>query len=213
MKNHQTDSSFALEELMCRLQIHERTISDIRRDIYENIGQVLSLARLKLISLDVNEPVKVGQETKSSGTLVLKAIRDLRKIANQLSPDDIERKGFLSSLELEIEKLNSYDEYNIQVLTFGDYYTLEPSRELILFCIIQNILYENILHSHRKKTNILIRYKPRVLQIDINYDHPEEMICLSEPSLMVKRKISTVKGSWKTTISSGNKKLSLLIKK
>src|SRR6185503_333294 len=75
------------EELSSRIEIQQRSLQTYSREIFNNIGQVLSLVKFQLSSLP--EVEQIGQEKGlDSGKLLAKAIADLRNLTKQLSPDE-----------------------------------------------------------------------------------------------------------------------------
>jgi len=71
-------------ELNSRIEIQGRALEAYSKEIFENIGQVLSLVKLQLhTENEISEP----------GKLLAKAITDLRNLTKQLSPDEIIKNG------------------------------------------------------------------------------------------------------------------------
>ena len=75
----------------------------IARNIYENVGQVLSLVRVQLSMLSFeNEPEKLS--TEGSGELIGEAIRDLRRMCRNFYPETelLEKEGLLQTLRSQL---------------------------------------------------------------------------------------------------------------
>jgi len=133
-----------------QLEIQEQTFKNISQEIHDNIGQVLSLAKLNLNVIPKNESSKKIGLTEE---LLTKAISDLRDLSKSLSAEKIADTGLAIALAQEmniIEKAakNMHTEFN---------YNDEPvliSREqtIITFRIIQELL-QNIL-KHAGASNI-----------------------------------------------------------
>ncbi|MEO8116645.1 MAG: ATP-binding protein [Bacteroidota bacterium] len=133
-----------------QLEIQEQTFKNISQEIHDNIGQVLSLAKLNLNVIPQNEATeKIGLTEE----LLTKAISDLRDLSKSLSAEKIADSGLAIAFAQEmviIEKAakNIHTQF---------YYNEEPvliSREqiIITFRIIQELLH-NIL-KHAKASNI-----------------------------------------------------------
>lgn len=72
------------EELLARIKKQDELILNVEKEIYENVSQVLCLARIKLINLDLNDKDNCAKSLEQSGNLIGKAISDLRNLAKQV---------------------------------------------------------------------------------------------------------------------------------
>src|SRR5262245_21081184 len=79
---------FDLEVLRARLEIRDFFLKDLYREVYENIGQLLSLVRVML--------AKPGDRVEPASELVGKTIRELREMCRQFYPDEdlLKENGF-----------------------------------------------------------------------------------------------------------------------
>src|SRR4026208_1330211 len=75
---------FQKELLRTKLEIQDHTLKNISKEIHDNIGQVLSLAKLNLNTTDVSN-LDATDKICSSKDLVGKAILDLRGLLRNLS--------------------------------------------------------------------------------------------------------------------------------
>ncbi len=91
--------------LQSQLGIQEQTMLTISQEIHDNIGQVLSLAKLNLGTIDVNKPESFTQKITDSRELVGKAIQDLRNLAKGLNTSFINEMGLLRSIEYELDMI------------------------------------------------------------------------------------------------------------
>lgn len=71
------------EELLARIELQDQRIRNIEKEIYENVGQVLCLARIKLVNVDVGDNGKSAEILEESGNLIGQAINDLRNLVKQ----------------------------------------------------------------------------------------------------------------------------------
>ena len=88
MKRTKKTISLIKEELNSRIEIQQRSLEAYSKEIFENVGQVLSLVKLQLQAENENATGKISE----SGKLLGKAIADLRNLTKQLSPDEIIKK-------------------------------------------------------------------------------------------------------------------------
>src|SRR5450755_3837814 len=76
-EKQQLTLSFEQELLKTRLEIQEQTFRNISQEIHDNIGQVLSLAKLNISTMDISHPDNLIQKIIDSEKLISKAIHDL----------------------------------------------------------------------------------------------------------------------------------------
>src|SRR5215210_9587793 len=76
-----------IEALRARLEIRDFFLKTAVRDVYENIGQVLSLVRMQLAHLNTNAKVDINEKIDTSGNLIGQSIRDLRVMCRNFYPD------------------------------------------------------------------------------------------------------------------------------
>jgi hypothetical protein len=77
-------AKYQQELLQSQLEIKEQTFATISKEIYDNIEQALSLAKLQLNQLQAINPTC---DTEVPQALVAQAITDLRNLAHRLNPE------------------------------------------------------------------------------------------------------------------------------
>jgi len=167
-EKHELEMQFKESLLQTQLEIQEQTLKNISQEIHDNIGQVLSLAKLNLGTMDIEEPEKLQQKIDDSRTLVGKAIQDLRDLSKSLDADQIKARGLNRAIEYELEMIKKTGSYETHFNVDGSPYKLDPQRELILFRIVQEILNNIIKHAKANTIEIRLGYEPEELFIDIS---------------------------------------------
>lgn len=167
-------SLYINEKIISGFEIQDWSLKTLAKDIYENIGQVLSLVKLQIASLNPDKKEEVKQLAESSDQLLDKAISDLRKLARILSPAEILQKGFAASLLQELGKLNKLGFCTVKLQFDGEAFRLEEVRELILFSIVQHYIMKALYVEGVKDISVRIRYKVRAIAIRISYIEMEK---------------------------------------
>lgn len=141
--------------LQAQLEIQEQTFKNISQEIHDNIGQMLSLAKLNINTMNPDNRVELLEKIQSSGQLVSKAIQDLRDLSKSMNTDFITEMGFARLIAYEAALIEKAGIYSVQVQVEGDYQKLPPQQELILFRIFQEAV--NNIIRHAAATEIRIR--------------------------------------------------------
>ena len=152
--------------LQTQLEIQEQTLKTISQEIHDNIGQVLSLAKLNLNTMEVEKLDELKEKIVDSKKLVSKAIQDLRDLSKSMNTDNIEALGLVRAIEYEIEmirKTGFKTELNIE----GSIIRLEPQKELILFRIIQEVINNIIKHAEATAIETRIVYADKEIKIEV----------------------------------------------
>ena len=182
LEKEQLRISYERELLKTQLEIREQTFKNISQEIHDNIGQVLSLAKLNLSTMDPGLP-DLEQKINDSKKLVSQAIRDLRNLSHGLNTDYISDLGLLRAIEHELESIRKTGGYATELITEGTVYSIDKQSELIIFRIIQESLNNIVKHAASQKIIIYLRYRPEELVLSIRDDGKGfDLTPLSEPS-------------------------------
>lgn len=152
--------------LQTQLEIQEQTFQNISREIHDNIGLTLTLAKLQLNSLTDKYPTAIA-EVVPTISLVSKAIDDLSFLSKRFNSDAIITHGLYNTLNLEIEKIKRAGIENVQFSVLGDIRFLESSSELIIFRIAQEALNNALRHAMASALEISLVYQKQVLILTI----------------------------------------------
>jgi signal transduction histidine kinase len=167
LEKEQLRVSYERELLKTRLEIQEQTFRNISQEIHDNIGQVLSLTKLNLSTMDIGQPAILEQKIMDSKNLVSQAIYDLRNLSHGLSTDYIADLGLTRAVAHELEMIKKSGDYETVFLVEGDPYPLDKQKELIVYRIIQETLNNIIKHATAQKIIIYLLYRPDELTLNI----------------------------------------------
>jgi signal transduction histidine kinase len=158
--------SFEQTLLQTQLEIQEQTLKTISQEIHDNIGQVLSLAKLNLNTMEIDKKEELQEKITDSKKLVSKAIQDLRDLSKSMNTDNIEAIGLIRAVEYELEMMRKTG-YKTELNVNGTTIRLEPQKELILFRIIQEILNNIIKHAEASNVAVDFVYDSSEIKISV----------------------------------------------
>ncbi len=121
-------------------EIQHETLSHVGRELHDNIGQLLSLAKLNFGSIKP-EKHAAGRELLSQ---IIQEVRSLSKSLNLDWVDEISLEDFISQ-ELEKVKSTGFCETSINFET--EFSNLKKDEKLVLIRVIQEILNNAIKHA------------------------------------------------------------------
>ena len=166
-EKEQLKVDFEKQILESKLEIQEQTFRNISQEIHDNIGQVLSLAKLTINTMDVNDTTILKTKIDNSKSLVGKAIEDLRNLSRNLNTEYITDVGLDISIENELKLLHNVTQYKIEVQTEGEPYRLQHQQELIIFRIFQESLQNIIKHAKASLIWVKFSYQPHNFTLQI----------------------------------------------
>ena len=161
-------NDFEKQKLQSQLEIQEQTFKNISQEIHDNIGQVLSLVKLNINTMDCDEPKALQDKITDSKHLITTAIQDLRDLSKSLNTDYITEMGLTRSVEYELEMIQKTGSYEIQFNTSGKPYRLEPQQELIFFRIVQEALHNIIRHAKATSIKVELLFEPQIFTLKIS---------------------------------------------
>ena len=152
--------------LQTQLEIQEQTLKNISQEIHDNVGQVLTLAKLNLATTAVEDEGAMGK-IKTSQQLIGKAIQDLRDLSRSLNTDYVEEMGLLRSIEHELELLKKTESIQTSFSITGTTMKLDKQKELILFRIVQEAIHNVIRHAEAIRIDASVSFTDHAMEICI----------------------------------------------
>jgi hypothetical protein len=142
-------------KLNAQLEIQEMTFKMISQEIHDNIGQILSLAKLNLNTVDWDVIPEAREKINAARDLVVRSITDLRDLSKSLDPDWISERGLLHAIDFEAKHLERLN-IKTEIQTNSPYLSIENTKQLSIFRILQEILQNIIKHSEATEVRISI---------------------------------------------------------
>jgi signal transduction histidine kinase len=158
-------SDFEKTLLTTQLEIQEQTFQNISREIHDNIGLSLTLAKLNLNTINWSDMNHTHEKVSGSVNFISRAIEDLSYISKALHTGFIEEHGLLKALELEINKIQKLGIFDIHYDVTGSAVYMQTQKELVIFRIMQEVLNNCIKHAQATAIRVVLNYDAE--QVDI----------------------------------------------
>ena len=163
-------AQFQQSLLQTQIEIQEQTFKNISQEIHDNIGQVLTLAKLHLNTFPQNIGTALQARVSDTEQLVSKAINDLRDLSKSLHSDKISEIGLANAIENELRMLRNTKQFHTSLDTVGQPFQLLPNHQMILFRIVQESLNNAIKHAKAKSITVQLHYQNSQLCLSIADD-------------------------------------------
>lgn len=140
-------TQYEREALRSQVEVHEQTLEQISRDLHDNIGHYVTLAKLYLNTIG-DELGEIGaRKVEHAVDLLTKSLEDMRDLSRSLSLDLIHTAGLPEAIAKQVEKLENASHFRISFRIFGNYQYLDEQKEIILFRILQEAISNVVRHA------------------------------------------------------------------
>ena len=153
--------------LQSQLEIQEQTLQTISREIHDNIGQKLTLAKLYLNTLSYTESGILKLQVNDSVNIIGEAINSLSDISRSMSSEIILNNGLIKALEFEAKQLAKPGIYKMNFSATGSPIFMKTETELVLFRMVQEALNNVVKHANATIIDINLDYSATSLTVEI----------------------------------------------
>lgn len=155
---------FTEQSLKAQLEIQEHTFQAISQEIHDNVGQILSLARIQVNIVTERREMDESmlQSVKEN---IGKALTDLRDLSRSMNGDRIRNCPIHETLLLETERINRTGIVWIAVAVSGEIRELDAGKKLILFRILQESIQNCLKHAEAGELDIRFVYREKAIEV------------------------------------------------
>lgn len=165
LKQRETQQRFEKEISKSRLEIQEQALQNISWEIHDNVGQLLSVAKMQLNMVQYALPEEQKKSVAETGNIISKSLEELRGLSKSLNPETIKNKGLLESTQFEIERFNRLNVIEATFNIDGEPFNLTNEKEIILFRILQEFCNNTLKYAKAKNLVINFNYLNDKLEI------------------------------------------------
>ncbi|AWV97907.1 sensor histidine kinase [Arcticibacterium luteifluviistationis] len=153
-------AQFQEEILTAKNEVQENTMKHIARELHDNIGQLLSLVKIQLNTIDEENPgiKRVGDSKEFLG----KALKDLRALSKTLNSDNVLKAGLIKAITFELDRVRRTEVYEVNFVNDIEQWDVNPKIEVIVFRIFQEVIQNIFKHSGAKNINVSLQEMPEV---------------------------------------------------
>lgn len=159
----------AEQSLKAQLEIQEQTFLAISQEIHDNVGQILSLAKVQVNILKETDQMNMAM-LENVRENIGKAMTDLRDLARSLSTERVQSEVLPEVLEQEIRRINKGGAMKVELSVVGKVRELGSQKQLILFRIVQECIQNCIKHSEAATVAIRVNYLTDHLAVSVTDD-------------------------------------------
>lgn len=190
--------------LKTRLEIQEHTFQNISREIHDNIGLSLTLAKLNLNVLDLEKTGESKELISSSIDLISQSINDLSDISKSLNSDGIAQQGLLKALELEMERIKKINKFRTHFKVLGNPVFFDSQKELVLYRIAQEALNNVIKHSSAQDIFMTVCFSSTTIRLSVQDNGKGFLYCNDKGDSQRERKAGLTNMKLRAALINGD---------
>jgi signal transduction histidine kinase len=165
-EKQQIKSQFQEELLKAQLEMQEQTFRAIGEEIHDNVGQLLSLARVQINIIDESgllDKAVLYAARENIG----KALMELRDLSKSLHTERLQNLSIHETLLQEAERLNRVGVLKASIQVEGVIRELDSQKRLILFRILQESIQNCLKHAEATELAICFVYREGEVGVSI----------------------------------------------
>lgn len=153
---------FEQELAESQIEIREETLRNISWELHDNIGQLVTLAKIHLQNAQNNE-----EKIKDSVEILGNALRELKALSRSINPESLKNMRILEAVNNEIERFDRMNFIHAEFNISGTPFDIPQKDEIIFFRMIQEFFSNTIRHARATELSIHFNYQPHLLTIQI----------------------------------------------
>ncbi len=158
-------TQFSQSLLQSQIEIQEQTLQHISRELHDNLGQVASLIKINLNTLQLSDIQKSEVKIEDTKDLTRQLIADIKSLSVSLGSDRISQVGLVKAIETEVERLNKTGQFTATFEQLGAAPEIDKDKSIILYRMAQEVLNNTVKHSRAKQISISLQVKDNILTL------------------------------------------------
>lgn len=186
-----------------QIEIREATLRNISWELHDNIGQLMTLAKIH-----AQESLENTDKTEDVIDILDKGIKELRALSRSINPEYIKQLNLVEAVQVEIARFNRLEFIEANLEIQGEQRPIDSKNEIIIFRILQEIFSNTIKHSKGKNLGITMDYQTDQLVISIKdngvgFDTDKDFEGIGLKNIKSRAKIIGLDLSYKSELNQG----------
>lgn len=165
---------FESEMIQSQIEIREETLKNISWELHDNIGQLVTLAKIYLQNSE-GDPEKINESIEIIG----KALNEVRALSRSINPESIGKMGLIDSVINEMERFKRMKFIKTDFQIIGESFEIPDKEEVIIFRILQEFFSNTIKHARATELNLKFIYDENLFNIickdnGIGFEHNDD---------------------------------------
>lgn len=136
-----------------QIEIREETLRNISWELHDNIGQLMTLAKIHLQN-SKSDPAKIEETVQILGS----ALQELRALSKSINPESLKNMSLLEAIHNEMNRFERMKFIHTEYKIMGNPFEIPNKEETIIFRILQEFFSNTIKHSRGTHLTVLVQF-------------------------------------------------------
>ena len=157
----EAEKRFEQEIAETQIEIREETLRNISWELHDNIGQLLTLAKIKAQNMHSASEEEINEIADTIGT----GLNELRALSKSINPEALNNLTLEQALQLEIARFKRLRFLDASMRVEGEPIKINAKAEIVIFRIMQEFFTNTMKHSRADNLKIKLYFSPGQLKI------------------------------------------------
>jgi len=154
--------------LQSKLEIQERTLDHVAKELHANFSHLISLININLAAILAQSADGVREHVQETKLLAKQLMSEVKTLSVSLNTDFVLKGGFYKALENELQRLTKTKRYQVSYQQTGVPLSLPGGKEIVLFRLCQEILNNVVKHAQADAIEVSLKYEFNQLSVRIS---------------------------------------------
>jgi signal transduction histidine kinase len=165
IERHAAEQKIEHEIAKSQMEIQEQSLKNIGWELHDNVGQILSTAKMQMSILQQKLPGEHKQAIAEIGDLIGDSLQEIRLLSKTLNHEVVRNIGLIKSVGFELERFNRLNFLKASLAVRGNEVPLDQRDEIIIFRILQEFFANVVRHSKATELTVLLEFFSDRLEI------------------------------------------------
>ncbi|MEN2399417.1 ATP-binding protein [Flavobacterium sp. MC2016-06] len=139
---------FQSELIKTRIEIKDQTLSEISKELHDNIGQIVSVGIMQL-NMYIQSKKAVGtNELNDLKNVLAKSLDEIRILSRIINKDNLLQTNFIEAIKQDLERIKKVKHIQYNYNFTGEIPNITEEHDLFIYRIFQEALHNSLKHSH-----------------------------------------------------------------
>ncbi|MFB3387028.1 sensor histidine kinase [Flavobacterium sp. LAR06] len=139
---------FQSELVKTRIEIKDQTLSEISKELHDNIGQIISVGIMQLnMYLNSGKPIQQN-EISDLKEILAKSLDEIRILSRIINKDNLLQSNFIEAIQQDLERIKKLKNIQYSYNLTGEIPKISQEHDLFIYRIFQEALHNSLKHSH-----------------------------------------------------------------
>lgn len=171
----ESEMYFQSELVKTRIEIKDQTLSEISKELHDNIGQIVSVGIMQLNRyINAGQPIFTNELNDLKGILA-KSLDEIRILSRIINKDNLLQSNFIEAIKQDLERIKKIKSIQYNYNIAGEIPQINKEHDLFIYRIFQEALHNSLKHSHSDLFEVYINtsdtlFRLQMKDFGIGYD-------------------------------------------